>query len=100
MRVALRVLLHDLARAVGRAVFGDEDLERVREPLRDRPVERLPHEPCVVVRDDQHRDRDALIRRRAHLHRPRFQAVTATSTGYTGSTAASSCSVRSSAGSR
>ena len=61
VRVAVRVLLHDLARAVGRAVFRNEDLERLWEPLRKRAVERLPHEPLVVVRDDEHGDRDRRV---------------------------------------
>ena len=100
MRVAVRVLLHDLACAVGRAVLRDEHFERLRELLRKRPVERLVNEPRMVVRDDQHGHGDRVVRLSAHPHPPRFEAVTATSTGYAGSTAASSRSVRSSAGSR
>ena len=98
--MALRVPLDDRARAVGRAVFRDEDLERLRELLRKRAVERLVNEPRMVVRDDQHGHGDGLVPLRAHPRDPRFEAVTATSTGYAGSTVASSRSVRSSAGSR
>ncbi len=98
--MALRVPLDDRARPVGRAVFRDEDLERLPEPLRKRAVERLVNEPLVVVRDDEHGDGDGLVPLRAHPRDPRLEAVTATSTGYAGSTVASSRSVRSSAGSR
>ena len=61
--VALRVFLHDLTRAVGRAIVRDHDLERARIVAAQRVVERLRDRLLLVVRRDQQRHR-----RELHVH--------------------------------